>query len=164
MSARRRRRGFTLLELVTVVAVVGVVVALAAPSISDALAANRFQAAARSLVGVTRQARSAAVTRRDVRGIPPRTVGLRVVSTTRLETFADPDDQDDGDEVLMDAFDLAQLDASGATVFDAASVGSIVRFDRLGAASAAARYVLVQRRHGLRRTVTLATSGLASID
>jgi prepilin-type N-terminal cleavage/methylation domain-containing protein len=167
MSARptrRRPRGFTLLEVVTVVAIVGVVAAVAAPSISAALAANRFQAAARALVGVTRQARGAAITRRDVRGITPRTVGLRVVSATQLQTFADPDDEDDGDEVLMETFDLAGFDATRAIEFDPAAIGSVVRFDRRGSASAAATYVLVQRRQGLRRTITLATSGLASVD
>lgn len=58
---RPHQRGFTLIELMVVVIIVGVVAALAAPTIGNALANRRTNELALEVVRIVRQGRSAAV-------------------------------------------------------------------------------------------------------
>ncbi|MEH3021124.1 MAG: GspH/FimT family pseudopilin [Pseudomonas oryzihabitans] len=55
--------GFTLIEMLVVVALMGIFLAIAAPSFAGLIRANRVQAAADELVGVLQYARGEAVTR-----------------------------------------------------------------------------------------------------
>ena len=59
----RRTWGFTLIEMLVVVALMGIFVAIAAPSFAGLIRSNRVQAAADELVGVLQYARGEAVTR-----------------------------------------------------------------------------------------------------
>jgi type IV fimbrial biogenesis protein FimT len=52
------RKGFTLLELIIVVALIGIVATLAAPSFNDSLARMRLKGAVRELASDIRLARS----------------------------------------------------------------------------------------------------------
>lgn len=58
---RQRRAGFTLLEAMVVVAIIGMTAALAAPALSEAMATRRANEASYALVRIGAQARAAAM-------------------------------------------------------------------------------------------------------
>jgi type IV fimbrial biogenesis protein FimT len=85
--ARHRVRGFTLVELVIVVAIVGIGATIAMPSLSQALAAQRLRAGATDLSSSLMLARSEAIKRGGQVRVAPLngadwTSGWRVVGVT----------------------------------------------------------------------------------
>lgn len=61
MRYARKRRGFTLIELVMVISIIGIVVVIAVPNFVRSTRGNRLRTAARSVVMAGRYARSMAV-------------------------------------------------------------------------------------------------------
>lgn len=66
-TLERHARGFTLLELVVVVGIVGLATALVAPRLGRGFEGIEFARAARSLMAQVRRARTEAIARREVR-------------------------------------------------------------------------------------------------
>ncbi|MCL4721738.1 MAG: GspH/FimT family pseudopilin [Gammaproteobacteria bacterium] len=90
----RRQRGYTLIELLTTVAVLGVVTALAVPNFRDFVRNNQATEEANALVGALALARSEAVTR----GVP-----VTVCASADNETCSDANDWSTGWIVFTDA-------------------------------------------------------------
>ena len=163
MSARHSR-GFSLIEIVVVVGIIGVMAAIATPTIQGSMASGRFHASARSLLGTLRNARSLAVARRDIGGRTPVSIGLVVVSDTMIQVFSDIDTVDNGNEQTIETIDLRATERTGTLRLTSPAVGARVRFGRDGAASAAQTWVLRQDNQNQTRTITLAASGFAQLD
>jgi type IV fimbrial biogenesis protein FimT len=64
-GVRHRSRGFTLVELITAVAVLAILVALAVPNFNDATLSARLNGFANSLVAAAQMARSEAIKRNE---------------------------------------------------------------------------------------------------
>lgn len=71
MPARRRAAGFTLIELMVVVAILGILTALAAPSLSEVIASQRVSAAATDLHLALLKARAEAIKRNTAVTLSP---------------------------------------------------------------------------------------------
>jgi len=57
----RRKSGFTLIEMLLVIIIIGIITAIAAPQFAKSMKGNRLRTAARSVIGAGRYARSMAV-------------------------------------------------------------------------------------------------------
>lgn len=85
MKKRLNERGITFIELMTVVAVIGIMAALAVPSFLSYMPKLKVKAAARDVVSQLRLARSKAVSERRPYGV------MFNVSTRSITLFADTD-------------------------------------------------------------------------
>jgi general secretion pathway protein H len=61
ITGKLNKRGFTLVELLLVIALIGVVLVLAVPSTRDVLTGNKLKKASRQLIGLERKLRVEAV-------------------------------------------------------------------------------------------------------
>ena len=75
IAARRRARGFTAVEALTVLAVVAVLAAVALPSLANVLAGQRLRAAGTDLMSSLLLARSEAIKRNTQVVVAPRSAG-----------------------------------------------------------------------------------------
>ena len=71
-GCRRAARGFTLIELMMTLAIVGIVAGMSAPPVFGMLASQRIKVAAYDFYSALAYARSQAIQRRDVVNIVPR--------------------------------------------------------------------------------------------
>ncbi len=122
--ALRGERGFTLTELMVTVGIVGVLSALAAPSIMSMIATQRVRTATFDFYAALTYARSEAIKRNSVVTITPRSGG-----------FANGYDMNAGGVVLR-----SQLGIPAVTI-DATS-GIALAFDGYGRLTSPARYRL----------------------
>jgi general secretion pathway protein H len=66
---RRRNRGFTLVEILAVVALIGVAIAVVSVSVGGGLAGARVKAASRDLVASLRYTRGQAIVKREIQAL-----------------------------------------------------------------------------------------------
>jgi prepilin-type N-terminal cleavage/methylation domain-containing protein len=69
MKALRSRRGITMIELMSVVVIIGIIAAMAGPRFSQTISRLKFRTAARNLVSKLRLARSNAITHKQPFGV-----------------------------------------------------------------------------------------------
>lgn len=116
--------GFTLIELIVAVAVLGIVLSIGVPSMRDFLVSSRLSSDINSFIGLVNYARSEAITRNQTVVICPRTAGATTCANTvawntlDVQAFVDVDSNADfsaGDILLktLPAFDAS----SNQTVF-----------------------------------------------
>lgn len=132
-------RGFTLIELMMVVAISGVLLTLGLPSFSEMITANRITSQANSLVNALNTARAEAIRR----GAP---VCVKRISTTANEwsagwkvfvdgtttrTFSTESNRCSSEGVLIQTFEAL---AGGNTLKASADVDPAVRFNAMGVA------------------------------
>jgi type IV fimbrial biogenesis protein FimT len=134
-ASHRRERGFTLIELMVTISVLGVLLAIAAPSFTRLIAANKMATQTNEFVGAMNLARSEAVRRG---------VAVSVRSNASTLNFAS------GWKVFTDAL-LAGTPATPATAND----GTIVRENSIGTGSI---YVKRVTRSGSAGSYTYADS------
>jgi type IV fimbrial biogenesis protein FimT len=120
----RTSGGFTLIELVVTVAVLGIIVSIGAPSLRDFLVSNRLSADINNFIGLVNYARSEAITRNQNVIICPKTSGATTCSSStnwnefEIQAFVDVDADADfsNNDILLKT--LPAIDASGTqTVF-----------------------------------------------
>jgi type IV fimbrial biogenesis protein FimT len=100
----KRARGFTLVELVTVVTLVGIGAMIAMPSLSEALRVQRLRAAATDLSSALLLARSEAIKRGSQVSVAPQvgtdwTSGWRVTGVTQGDQIDRKDALGDGVQI-----------------------------------------------------------------
>lgn len=161
MSARSR--GYSLLEVMVAVAVVGVVSAVAFPRLDELSRRSHFNGATRRFVGALRESRALAVARTDVAGVRAEQVGIRIDSPTQYTQFMDPDtDSTNDNDVVLRVVNVLVVDrAEGFRI--TAPPGTVIRFRRDGGTTATT-IGLADDYSVQTRTVRLTAGGQTSIN
>jgi type IV fimbrial biogenesis protein FimT len=165
-------RGFTLVELLVTIVVLGLLLTLALPNMRDFLVGNRLSTNVNGFIGLVNYARSEAIVRnQDVVICPKNSSTIACVSQTGwntldIQAFVDENGNGDRDatEVLLKT--IAALDPSDAqTGFDSSAAASKVIFGSAGFARTALSFKIYakssdseyQARFG--RTVCVSKAG-----
>ena len=161
MSARSR--GYSLLEVMIAVAVVGVVSAVAFPRLDELSRRSHFNGATRRLVGTLRESRAMAIARQDVAGVRAEQVGIRVDSPTQYTQFMDPDtDSANDNDVVLRVVNVLTIDrAQGFRIVS--PPGTVIRFRRDGSTTATT-LDLADDYSVQTRTIRLTAGGQTSIN
>ncbi|PID66712.1 MAG: hypothetical protein CR975_01385 [Gammaproteobacteria bacterium] len=106
--------GFTILELVSILAIIGVLIGLAAPSFINATNRSMVMDATRGFEGALKAAKHAARTSgRDISICPVENIGVQVPTCNNWDAFSSDDQEDSlGWVVFRDANGNDQIDAN----------------------------------------------------
>lgn len=130
-------RGFTLLELIIVLAIVGIISGIAAPSLQNMLESNRSTAHTQRFIRTLNLARHTAITRKEITTLCPSNNGRKCGGEWHRGTilFRDKNNnrQVDNDERLIE---VSEAYSEGITLNWRASAGrnTYIRFSPTGAA------------------------------
>jgi prepilin-type N-terminal cleavage/methylation domain-containing protein len=149
---RKSENGFTILESLVAVSVVGILTAVALPSLSNALTAHSLAAGLRETAGIIRVARSAAITRNQQARI---TVG-NDHQTLTIEMAPT------GSSTWTTAGDAVALD--GGVSVSSISPGSRVTFDSKGTLGNVTNGVTVTLRSSSGATKQILVTLLGGVD
>lgn len=157
-----KRRGFTLIEMLIVVAVVAVLSAIAYPRFDELSRRSRIDGATRALVGSLRESRAMAIARQEFGGVRARAVGIRIDSPTRYTQIFDGDtDDDNGNDTDLRVVDNTAR-VPGLRITSPAP-GTVIRFRRDGSTTAGS-IVLADTDTSLTRTIRLTAGGQATLE
>lgn len=127
-STRRRGHGFTLIELMVVIAMVAIIASLAAPSLQVGIAKQKVSVAASDLMASLMQARSEAITNNQQTIVEPKDAsdwsrGWRIyVDTDKDKSYTE------GTDILVTTVAPAAVNV----VTNDASIGNLVGFQATG--------------------------------
>jgi prepilin-type N-terminal cleavage/methylation domain-containing protein len=180
---RARNKGFTLLEVMVVVAIVAIAGAIAIPGFFGSMKRQAVRNEARQLISSLREARSLAIARTSVPnlvcpggggsgsgggpGCLPRTMGVRVTSRTTYEIFGDADNVDGGDEIIQ-RIDLRSRGGDARVEIDEADIPFTLRFATNGVLTGSAPngrdIAVIDTVTNERHVVRITAAGFATLD
>lgn len=167
MNHFRRTRGFTLLEMVVVIAIVAIMAAVTVQLFSNWIAYDKPRRSARLLLGDVNRARSYAASGFQPSGAPgwaatDRTVnaGIIISATNAYTVFVDRNGITDGDE-----YPIAVVTLPDPVTISAPAVGQEVRFRQNGMTSGpSVDLVVTDTTMGVNRSITVSGAGLAWVN
>ncbi len=157
MADIKRTKGFTLIELVIVLTIVGIIAAMAVPSFTTVIANNRLAATSNDLIGLLNYARAEAVKQGVVVRVAP--VDNSNNWNNGVAAFIDAN----GDNNYQASEGLRLMDAAPGAVtvtvtFDAASPSNLVGFTGAGFSGSIPTFSVCDDRtgeSGRQATITL---------
>jgi type IV fimbrial biogenesis protein FimT len=155
MLATRKRVGFTIVELLTVVAIVAILAALAGPSLYEAGLSGKVAGYATDLAGSAQLARSEAIKRN----------GPVTMCVSANGSGCGTGNWNQG-WILHAAGEVLRVQAALASGIQVNSTSSTINFDPSGLASSAATLTVCRKLPtvgGSERVVTISATGRASV-
>lgn len=160
-------RGFTLIELMTTVAVLAILLAIAVPSFSDSILSSRLSSYASDFVASTHVARSEAIKRNGRVSICVSADGASCIAGNWSQGWLVFHDADSND---IKATTEALIERRAA-LFEGFSMtstgGAILRFDPTGAGSTATTMTVCRKTPSAgsqERVITVSVTGRTSVD
>ena len=169
---RGRRGGFTVPEMLVVVAILALMAGLAIPKLSEGMRRNKYDKLARNFVRDIRRTRALAATGRVIEmdtttnaaPVRARVAGIRIDSPTRYAIFLDPDTDDSNyNEVDIELIDLELEDPTGAMKIQSPAPGTQIRFLRTGSTHTT-NIVFMDTETQKMRSITLTAGGQTRVE
>ena len=167
-----RKAGFTLMEIMLIVGIMGLLAAIAVPSFTRMQRLDRLREVTRHMVGYLRESKGMAARGTDMNGgvgalRPARVSGIRFESTEVYVLFLDEDDTaGNGNELDVKTINLQlQRPGSGASVLQ--PIGAEIRFradGRVRQEPNAGNIRVVVADPGLGQSRTIEVSGLGHVS